>query len=46
MKNIVSKKSKRLLKIPLLNDEYWKKVIDFTKIKKGGIKIDKILSRL
>ncbi|MCK5460152.1 hypothetical protein KAI52_03490 [Candidatus Parcubacteria bacterium] len=43
---IVFKQSKPLFKISPLNDEYWEEIIDFTKIKKGGIKIDEILSRL
>ena len=31
---------------PVETDESWEEVIDFTKIKKGGVKIDEILSRL
>jgi len=43
---IVFKQSKPLFKISPLNDEQWEEVIDFTKIKKGGVKIDEVLSRL
>ncbi len=43
---IVFKQSKPLFKISPLNDEQWEEVVDFTKIKKGGVKIDEILSRL
>jgi len=32
--------------IPLNDDERWEEVVDFTKIKKGGVDIDDILSRL
>ncbi|MBI5230333.1 MAG: type II toxin-antitoxin system Phd/YefM family antitoxin [Candidatus Magasanikbacteria bacterium] len=31
---------------PVTADEEWEEVADFTKIKKGGIKIEEILSRL
>ena len=44
---IVFKQSKPLFKIsPIDNNEQWEEVVDFTKIKKGGVNIDKILSRL
>ena len=43
---IIFKQLKFLFKISFLNNGSWKKVIDFTKIKKGGVKIDKILYRL
>ena len=44
---VVLKKSKPVFKItPLSDDEQWEEVVDFTKIKKGGIKIKQILSRL
>lgn len=31
---------------PITADENWEEVADFTKIKKGGVKIEEILSRL
>ncbi len=31
---------------PIDEDERWETVIDFTKIKKGGVDIDEILARL
>jgi len=34
---MVFKKSKPLFKISPIDEEYWEEVIDFTKIKKGGI---------
>ncbi|MBI4993822.1 hypothetical protein HZC33_02620 [Candidatus Wolfebacteria bacterium] len=46
---IVVRKSKPIFKLsPLNNDEEteWEPLIDFTKIKKGGIKMKDILSRL
>jgi len=44
---IVFKRSKPLFKIsPIVKDEQWEEVVDFTKIKKGGVDIDDILSRL
>ena len=45
---IVVRKSKPVFKISSLDeaDELWEQVIDFTKIKKGGIKIGELLSRL
>lgn len=44
---IVVKRSKPLFKItPLVEDEQWEPVVDFTKIKKGGVDIDDVLSRL
>lgn len=43
---IIVKQSKPLFKIiPLDNDE-WEEVIDFTKIKKGGVAIHDLLKRL
>ena len=43
---IVFKQSKPLFKMSPINNEQWEEVVDFTKIKKGGVKIDEILSRL
>ena len=44
---IVMKKSQPVFKItPFEQDENWESVVDFTKIKKGGVNIQEILSRL
>ena len=44
---IVVRKSKPLFQIsPLDGEGVWEEVIDFTKIKKGGVNIKDILSRL
>lgn len=44
---VVIKKSKPIFKIsPLTENEGWEEVIDFTKIKKGGVNIKQILNRL
>lgn len=43
---IVFKRSKPLFKITPIKDELWEEVIDFTKIKKGGIDIKELLRRL
>jgi antitoxin (DNA-binding transcriptional repressor) of toxin-antitoxin stability system len=44
---IVVRKSKPVCKISLPDsEEIWETVIDFTKIKKGGVSVDEILPRL
>lgn len=43
---IVMKRSKPLFKICPVPDETWEEVIDFTKIKHGGIDIESLLKRL
>lgn len=43
---VVFKQTKPLFKISPIQDEEWEEVIDFTKIKKGGVDIKEILSRL
>jgi len=43
---MVFKKSKPLFKISPIDEEYWEEVIDFTKIKKGGINLKELLKHL
>ncbi len=43
---IVFKKSQPLFKINPIEEDFWEEVIDFTKIKKGGVDIAEILKRL
>jgi len=45
---IVARKSKPVFKIspPDDADELWEEIIDFTKIKKGGVSIKDLISRL
>ena len=45
---IVVKQSKPLFKITPIKEEVeqWEEAIDFTKIKKGGVKLDELLTRL
>ena len=43
---IVFKRSKPLFKISPVEEEFWEAVIDFTKIKKGGVNIEDLLQRL
>lgn len=43
---IVFKKSQPLFKINPIEEDLWEEVIDFTKIKKGGVNIAEILKRL
>lgn len=43
---VVFKQSKPLFKIIPVEDGEWEEVIDFTKIKKGGVKISELLARL
>ncbi len=43
----VVRRSKPVFTIsPINTDETWEEVVDFTKIKKGGVKIEEILARL
>ena len=43
---IVFKKSKPIFKISPVQNDLWEEVIDFTKIIKGGVDIESLLSRL
>jgi antitoxin (DNA-binding transcriptional repressor) of toxin-antitoxin stability system len=43
---IIIRKSEPLFKISSLNSSPWEEVIDFTKIKKGGVDINDLLTRL
>ncbi len=43
---IVMKRSLPLFKISPVNDGPWEELIDFTKIKKGGVDIKELLKRL
>jgi antitoxin (DNA-binding transcriptional repressor) of toxin-antitoxin stability system len=43
---IVLKKSKPVFKVSPFTEEEWEEVIDFTKLKRGGIKIKDLLARL
>lgn len=44
---VVFKKTKPLFKVSsLVDEEGWEEVVDFTKIKRGGINIKELLSRL
>ena len=43
---IVFKKSEPLFKLSPIEGDMWVEVIDFTKIKKGGVDISEVLSRL
>ena len=44
---IVVKQSKPLFKIvPLAEEGQWEEVIDFTAVKKGGVKLEELLARL
>jgi len=46
---VVVKKSKPVFRISPIdfdNEELWEEVIDFTKIQKGGVAIEDLLSRL
>ncbi len=42
----VFRRTEPLFKISPLDDGEWEEVVDFSKIKKGGVRIDDILSRL
>jgi antitoxin (DNA-binding transcriptional repressor) of toxin-antitoxin stability system len=43
---VVMKRSKPLFKIEPIDEGQWETVIDFTKLRKGGIEIGELLSRL
>ncbi|HCA67279.1 MAG: hypothetical protein A2249_00345 [Candidatus Jacksonbacteria bacterium RIFOXYA2_FULL_44_7] len=43
---IVFKRSQPIFKIAPVEEDRWEEVIDFTKIKKGGVDIDELLARL
>lgn len=45
---IVVRRSKPIFKLSSPNDEpeFWEPVIDFTKIKKGGVSVREVLSKL
>ena len=43
---IVFKKSKPLFKISPVEEGRWEEVVDFTKIKNGGVNIKELLERL
>jgi prevent-host-death family protein len=44
---MVVKRSKPIFKItPIGEDEVWEAVVDFTQIKKGGVDINELLSRI
>lgn len=43
---VVMRRSTPLFKIAPVEEGAWEEVIDFTKIKKGGVDIDELLQRL
>jgi antitoxin (DNA-binding transcriptional repressor) of toxin-antitoxin stability system len=43
---VVFRKSKPIFKLSPVDEGGWEEVIDFTKLKKGGIEIDDLLTRL
>lgn len=43
---VVVKQTRPLFRIAPLEDDQWEEVIDFTKIKKGGIDVHDLLKRL
>ena len=43
---VVYKHSKPLFRLATLDEEPWEEVIDFTKIRTGGISIEDLLARL
>lgn len=42
----IYRRSNALFKISPVEDETWEEVIDFTKLKRGGVDINDLLSRL
>jgi antitoxin (DNA-binding transcriptional repressor) of toxin-antitoxin stability system len=43
---IVTKRSNPLFRIGPVNEGSWEEVIDFTKLKRGGVRIEELLARL
>lgn len=43
---VILRRSRPLFKISPVQEDEWETVIDFTKIRRGGIKIEELLSRL
>jgi antitoxin (DNA-binding transcriptional repressor) of toxin-antitoxin stability system len=43
---VVLKRSEPVFKISPVSEDFWEEVIDFTKIKKGGVNIKQLLTRL
>ncbi len=44
---VVVRRSKPLFRVtPIENEKEWEEVVDFTKVKKGGVAIDELLARL
>jgi len=43
---IIMKRSRPLFRIAPVDEGVWEEVIDFTKVKRGGIKIEDLLARL
>lgn len=43
---IVLKRSRPIFKITPVEEDEWEEVIDFTKIRKGGVPIKELLARL
>lgn len=42
---VIVRRSKPLFRVAPL-DEEWEEVVDFTKVRRGGVKIEELLSRL
>lgn len=43
---VIYRHSKPLFRLATFNEEPWEEVIDFTKMRKGGIPIEELLARL
>ncbi|MBI2278668.1 MAG: hypothetical protein HYU81_01230 [Candidatus Brennerbacteria bacterium] len=43
---VVMRRSKPIFRVSQVEDDHWEEVIDFTKISKGGVNINDLLSRL
>lgn len=43
---VVLRRSRPLFRISPIEEEEWEEVVDFTKIRKGGVSVKELLSRL
>lgn len=43
---IITKRARALFRVAPLDEGAWEEVIDFTKVKRGGVNIDDLIARL
>lgn len=43
---VVTKRAKPMFRVEAVHESEWEEVIDFTKLRRGGVDVDELLSRL